>query len=371
MADSGAAQNKLGELFVDIGVGGLGKTLKALNSVSASFLLTKNAALGIAQPLLNMGKIAMRSAVDIGKLSTSFGTTLVEAQKLAYYLKQFNLSEGLLSDLGGIQEKLTRAKMGYGSLDGQMLMSLNTLGLDWQKYDGSTESMLQFVKDVHTRVAELGMTVQEAKVHLKNLGLSNPDWLYAFQRSDFNLDEATTVITDEQIQTLIEGQENWNKLLNNISQFGLKYSAKFLESGGTNAINRTGNVVMDALNENSNISKDIQSFGLSGKTYKENFTNPENLLKNLINANPISTSIKGGKLIKDLYNSYNKNDLLNYNLPDPMNINPANTISYDINITNQNNITGNNADEIADKIASINSQDIQLTQFQVHNMAGV
>ena len=34
------AQNKLGELFVDIGVGGLGKTLKALNSVSASFLLT-------------------------------------------------------------------------------------------------------------------------------------------------------------------------------------------------------------------------------------------------------------------------------------------------------------------------------------------
>jgi hypothetical protein len=370
MADSGAAQNKLGELFVDIGVGGLGKTLKALNSVSASFLMTKNAAVGIAQPLLSIGKVAMSSAVDIGKLSASFGTTLIEAQKLSYYLKEKNLSSGLLSNLSAVQDQLTRAKMGYGSLDGQMQMSLNRLGIDWLKYDGSADSMLEFVKDVQTAIATQGLSVQEAKMHLQNLKLSDPDWIYAFQRGDFNLNEAKTAISDAQIQAAIEGQEAWNKLLNNLSQAGLKMTAKVLEGGGTNALNRTGNVVMDALDENSNISKDINSFGLTGKTLKENFTNPETIIKNLINTNPIFTSVKSGKLIKDLYDSYNKNDKLNYNLPDPMNANP-NTVSYDINITNQNNITGNNADEIADKIASINSQDIQLTQFQVHNMAGV
>ena len=33
----GAAQNKLGELFIDFGSSGLGTLLKGLNSVSASF----------------------------------------------------------------------------------------------------------------------------------------------------------------------------------------------------------------------------------------------------------------------------------------------------------------------------------------------
>lgn len=366
MADSGAAQNKLGELFVDIGVGGLGKTLKSLNSVSASFLLAKNAAVQMAKPILNVAKASMKSAVDVGKLGASFGTTLVEAQKLTYYLKQFNLSEGLLSDLGGIQEKLTRAKMGYGSLDGQMLMSLNTLGLDWQKYDGSTESMLQFVKDVHNRVAEMGMTVQEAKVHLKNLGLSNPDWLYAFQRSDFNLDEAIN-IDDSVIEKNIEALERWNKLQNKLNETGIQLTSDLLDNGGLDKINRAINVVNDVTKKTAPLHKDIQEITPLGKDKQ---TAAKTIL---LNASPLFGAKRFINFTKDLQNSFSQpvNDKLNYNLPDPMNINPANTISYDINITNQNNITGNNADEIADKIASINSQDIQLTQFQVHNMAGV
>ncbi len=82
MADSGAAQNKLGELFVDIGVGGLGKTLKALNSVSASFLLTKNAATQAVKPIIDVGKRTMGMAVDVGKLGSTLGLAYKDAYKL-------------------------------------------------------------------------------------------------------------------------------------------------------------------------------------------------------------------------------------------------------------------------------------------------
>ena len=87
MAQTGAAQSKLGELFVDIGVGGIGKTLKALNTVSASFLLTKNAAVQITKPFINMGKQALDTAVDVGKLGSTLGIAYKEAYKLKYYFK--------------------------------------------------------------------------------------------------------------------------------------------------------------------------------------------------------------------------------------------------------------------------------------------
>lgn len=365
MADSGAAQNKLGELFVDIGVGGLGKTLKALNSVSASFLLTKNAAVQVGGAILNIAKDSMKSSVEIGKLGASFGTTLVEAQKLSYYLKQYNLNEGLLSDLGGIQEKLTKAKMGYGSLDGQMLMSLNRLNLDWQKYDGSTESMLQLVKDVHTRVAQMGMTAQEAKVHLKNLGLNNPDWLYAFQRSDFNLDEALN-INDDVIEKNIQAQEKWNKLQNKLNEATLDFSANLIDNGGLDKINKAINVVDGLTNAATPLNKDIKEMSPIGKSKSEAAKTM------LLNAIPVVGAVRSFKVLKDTKDLWNSTDnLLNENpLPETNGINPGDNLSYNINITNENNINGSNADEIAEKIASINSQDIQMTQFQAHNMAG-
>ncbi|MBQ2285319.1 MAG: hypothetical protein II244_06610, partial [Clostridia bacterium] len=75
---TGQAQNNLGQLFVDIGVGGLGQTLKALNSVSASFLLTKNAATQAIKPFIDMGKQAANSAVGIGKMAAALGTTTLK-----------------------------------------------------------------------------------------------------------------------------------------------------------------------------------------------------------------------------------------------------------------------------------------------------
>lgn len=48
-----------------------------------------------------------------------------------------------------------------------------------------------------------------------------------------------------------------------------------------------------------------------------------------------------------------------------------NNLSQNITITNQNNITGDNAQEIATEIARINAQDIEYTQYQLQNLTGI
>lgn len=377
-----AAKNELGQLFVDLDVTGAGKVLKTLNSVSASFLLTKNAAAQVLTPLVNIGKEAMNSAVGVGKLGASFGTTLMEAQKLTYYLKQFNLSSGLLNNLSSIQDKITRARQGYGGLDGSFQQSMNFLGLDWLNYDGSAESMMQLVRDAQTAIATRGLDVQTAKMHMQNIGLSDSDWLYAFQRSDFNLENALSV-SDETIQNLIEVNEELNKTGNEIDKLKKNATSGIAKNGGMfaiqdlnksfdgdkGAINRTiqrgagfgigmgaTGAVLTLTGVGASVGIPLMLLGgaggLAGTSY---LLNKQNNATGPVPTQPLK---------------FNEN-LLNYNpLPSPTGVGGGDKTAY-IEIRNENNIYGNNAEEIADKIAKINSQDIQMTQYQVHNMAAV
>ena len=374
------AKNELGQLFVDIGVSGAAKTLKTLNSISASFLLTKNAAAQVVTPLVNIGKEAMNSAVGVGKLGASFGTTLMEAQKLTYYLKQFNLSSGLLNNLSSIQDKITRARQGYGSLGGEFQTSMNFLGLDWMNYDGSAQSMMQLVRDAQT--ATRGLDVQTAKMHMQNIGLSDSDWIYAFQRSDFNLDGALS-ISDETIQSLIETQEEVNQLGNEIDTLKKRGTGFIMKNGGMSAIqdlNNSFNGDKDALNRTIQRGSGA-AIGAAGLTALGAALAPTGIgtvpglgLMILGGAGGLAgTSYylnKKNNATGPVPTQYLNENLLNYNsLPNPMGISDGDKTAY-IEIRNENNIYGNNADEIADRIAKINSQDIQMTQYQVHNQSG-
>lgn len=225
---TGAAQNKLGELFVDVGVGGLGKTLKGLNSISASFLLTKNAAVQAVKPFVNIGKEAMNSAVGIGKMAAALGTTSINAQKLSYYLKQYK-SQGLEGDVASLQQTFTRLRAGYGGLDGQMAMSMGQLGIDWQNYSGSFEDTLRFVQDVKNALKKSGLSKQDQLMHLQNLGLGG--WQYLFEKKDFNLED-TLKISDETIKNLQKSDETINELGNNVDQLKKNITSKALSHGG-------------------------------------------------------------------------------------------------------------------------------------------
>lgn len=230
--NAGQAQNQLGQLFVDIGVGGVGQTLKALNSVSASFLLTKNAATQAIRPFIDMGKQAANSAVGIGKMAAALGTTTINAQKLQYYLKTYK-AEGLEGDVASLQQMFTRIQSGLGGIDGQRAVSLGMLGLDWQKYGGSFEDTLKFIQDVKDALQSSGMTENEKVMHLQNLGLSN--WKYLFEKSDFDINKSLN-ISDETIAKLQEASEETNKITNELDKLWKNFTGDFAKKVGIPAL---------------------------------------------------------------------------------------------------------------------------------------
>lgn len=236
MADYiGKATNQLGQLFVDIGVGGLGQTLKALNSVSATFLLTKNAATQAIKPFIDMGKEAANSAVGVGKMAAALGTTTLNAQKLQYYLKQYK-SEGLEGDIASLQQMFTRIQSGLGGIEGQRAISMQMLGLDWQKYSGSFEDTLKFIQDVKNALKSSGMSENEKVMHLQNLGLSN--WKYLFEKQDFDINKALK-ISDNDFKRLQEASEKTNEIKNNIDQIKKNVTARVYDKIGKTVLERT------------------------------------------------------------------------------------------------------------------------------------
>lgn len=241
MAGTGQAQNQLGQLFVDIGVGGLGQTLKALNSVSASFLLTKNAATQAIKPFIDMGVKAANSAVGIGKMAAALGTTTLNAQKLQYYLKTYK-AEGLEGDVASLQQMFTRIQSGLGGIEGQKAISMQMLGLDWQKYRGSFEDTLQFIQDVKDALKSRGMSENEKVMHLQNLGLSN--WKYLFEKENFNINESLS-LSDDTFIKLQKANEQTNEIKNNLDQITKNLTTQILDKGGSalleNLVIATGN----------------------------------------------------------------------------------------------------------------------------------
>lgn len=216
MAEEQQQSKGIGELFVEFGAKGLPTLLKGLNTVSASFLLTKNAAQQLIKPVVNFGKEAGNSAVGIAQLSATLGTTFLEAQKFQLYFKKYNLNEGLLGDLASTADMLTKVQMGIGGISGEFAYAMNRMGLNWQDYDGSIESTLQLLKDVQQ--ATSNMPTAEKRIILQSIGW-NPEWLYAFEKG-INLNDALT-LDDSLIlelegmsQTLNDASSSFNKLKN-------------------------------------------------------------------------------------------------------------------------------------------------------------
>lgn len=206
MAEEQKQDKDIGELFVEFGVKGLPTLLKGLNSVSASFLLTKNAAEQFTKPIINTGKQAANSAVGVSKLSSSLGTTYLEAQKLQLYFQKHNLSESLLGDLGSTADMLTKVQMGIGGISGEFAYAMHRMGLSWTDYDGSIESMEKLMHDVNN--ATKTMNPRERRIMLQSIGWS-PEMGYAFDRG-INLKDALT-LPDDVINNLVETTEAVNE----------------------------------------------------------------------------------------------------------------------------------------------------------------
>ena len=201
------AQNKLGELFVDLGVGGLGKTLKALNSVSASFLLTKNAAQQALSPIVDMSRQGGQLVTAFDKINAVTGISIEKLQKIRNWAKESNVPfESFEASLENIQQSLMDIRLGKGLNKGYQL-----LGIEAWKID--PKEPLKALDLIQAKLKQVDEVT--AATALRELGM-NTDLAYAFKQANIPISQAIeqnelNTLTKEEAQRLREQQEAWNK----------------------------------------------------------------------------------------------------------------------------------------------------------------
>lgn len=343
----GTAQNKLGELFVDIGVGGLGKTLKGLNSVSASFLLAKNAAQQMIQPLVNFSKQGANTVTTFDKINSVTGLTIQQLQEIKNQSKLANTDfNTIIGDITKFQQNMILLKtQGTGALN--QLTAMTGVMFDNIDFDKPYEALQKIVGQVQN--------IKDESVRafaLQNLGIS-PDLMYYFENiKDYN---KSLNLSDKEFERGRKQQEQWNKISLTFEKFGEKFIAN--SDLWINALTKFAS----ALDKFTEFMLNTQR-GFQGDTQSANKA-IDTVLSNTGNAakwgfeqlNPFSDNIPkkiGGKL-GEMGAEY-----LKYKTGMPTG-GASNIDNRTINITQ--NIQGNDADDIAQKSADLlTSQDLNI-----------
>lgn len=387
----GRAQNKLGELFVEFSTKGLPSLLKNLNSVSASFLIGKNAATQFADTLTKPFKEAGNTAVGIGKMANALGATNREYQKLTTYVKSKNVSEGILGDVERFNDIFTKLQTGQGGLPEGVVREFANLGLSPEDYLGDYESTVKLLNDIRDRTN--GLTKQGRNLAFSNLGMSS-EWGYLFDRGDFNLSDAFS-LPDDVIEKNTKATESLAELTLAFDQLKSLLVADFAPAL-TETVNTLKSFVLNFDKNKENIKKTTSVIGGAAAGAAVGSVVP--VVGTATGAVVGGVAGVGKYAIENAHKSGKSNqgeiplwkqltDFGQYKdgaptggaapVPDFMNTPAAttppgmNNLSQNITITNQNNITGENAQEIATEIARINAQDIEYTQYQLQNLTGI
>ena len=199
----GTAQNKAGELFIDLGVKGLGKMLKSLNSVSASFLLTKNAAQQALKPIQNMTTQALNTVVGWDKLNAVMGLSLKELQDINIFSKLNNVDfNQYIGQIKSAQQRLIDIQTGMSNdVQGFAMLGLNPR-------DFSARNPLQLLEAIKNRVQQLDEVTGAAA--LRWFGFSE-DLLYVWKQQNTTFNERLK-LNDREMENLKEQQKGWNSL---------------------------------------------------------------------------------------------------------------------------------------------------------------
>ena len=394
MADDkkGGAKNEAGKLFIDIGSTGLGTLIKGLNSLSASFMLAKNGAKQMADTLIKPAKEAGNTALEIGKVASALGTSNKEVQKMRMYLKSKNASEELLNDLANLKQIIYDVHTGMGQLPEGMSIALNKTGHNIMEYSGTFESTLKLLEDL--KDATQGMSAEAQNQILRQMGISS-EWAYLWSRGDFNIKDAA-LISDKAVEKNIEAAEAMAKLAATTESLKVELMGKIapaltkianylsdkevdVKAGKyNNQIKTTSKGIASSITSSAATTPIGRTVVIGGALYaagksvqkkaKGTVTGGAAPITSIIKIpEPINkqAGIKGDK--PNLQIPKNMQDT--QNIPTQMLQNLTQTTR--IEITNQNLINGDNASEIANKIVSINSQDIAYNQFQAQNLAGL
>lgn len=389
MADNEQKKNSasLGELFVEFGSKGLGGLIKGLNSVSATFLLTKNAGQQMLQPLANMSKQAGQSVIALDKLNAVTGISVNQLQSLKQWSTLNNID---FNDYIGQVHTLQNALMDLSLGNPGQLTNIASM-LDINPMDLNPNKPLESMKKIETamrRMYKAGDEESKLRVStaLRLLGL-NEELAYSYLKANREVDKSL-LLSDKQQKKLREHQDAWN---------GLKVaSGSFFEKAISNAdwltngINKLSNAFkllihnMDEYNarkERGEVTTEEEKFRNTRKTINNSsiiggiglgaisgarigsVAGPYGTLGGavlggligLASATGLNTGVNASS--DYLIESYYKNKGLNKNisqpkilqnknvLPNQISKNKKTDISY--NITINQDITGSNAEEIA------------------------
>lgn len=239
------AQNKLGELFVDFGTKGVGGLLKNLNTVSASFLLGKNAANQFIQTISKPFKDAGDFSIQLRKIRNELGLTANEAQKIQNWAKKYSLSEGsVLGDISSVMDNLTQIKM-YNKIPqgwyeaARLLMQQGGVDISKNKYNNTPEDTIRFIQDVGAgleRISDIGTR----RLIQEKLGVSQEVLTYYKYLNEML--EDTNILTDEQLKNSEELQKSFQKFKTATDKLG-KRATTFLAPGVAKGTNFTADLI--------------------------------------------------------------------------------------------------------------------------------
>lgn len=198
------AQSKLGELFVDIGSSGLGKLLKGLNSLSASFLLAKKGGQEFLKPIINLDKNVMNNVRSYDKLSAITGLTAGTFQRLHKWAQLNSVDFNTMTNqLLNLQQNINAIQTNSGG----NIRGFSLLGIDPRSLDA--KEPLKALDLIKERVLQLKDANKQAFA-LTQLGLSL-DWLDIWKRGNNLLDERI-LLTEKEMNAARTQQNLWNSL---------------------------------------------------------------------------------------------------------------------------------------------------------------
>lgn len=373
----------IGQLFVEFGAKGLPSLLKGLNTVSASFLLGKNAANQFVQTLTQPAKEAGKTAVEIGKMSNALGISYKEYMKLRAYIKSHSLSEGLIDDISNLQKVFQDFNYGIGSIPKELSIALERSGHNITEYSGDFESILRLIKDLERGTQ--GTDKNYRNQTLRQAGLSS-EWGYAFDRG-FDLSKYTTV-SDDKVEALIKSQEAMAKLATETEQLKMhliqklspaianisNWLSKWVNKGASGELDKP---VANAYNSGAKILSVSSSMGQSkilnksAKDIAQNIKNGQNPIDALLDTvgsyreeiSRIEGQLTGGAA--PIVPSFMKNGHI------PPNLTSSNMT---INVTNENRVNVGSPEDAGKAIGSISKEtltNIEYNQFQLANQTGI
>lgn len=357
----------LGGLFVEFGLKGLGGLIKGLNSVSATFLLTKNAGQQMLQPLANMSKQAGKSVVALDKLNSVTGISVGQLQALKQWSTLNNID---FNDYIGQVHTLQNALMDLSLGNPGQLTNIATM-LDINPMDLNPTKPLESMKKIENAIRRIYQVGNEesklkASTALRLLGL-NEELAYSYTRANKQIDKSL-LLTDKQIDKLREQQESWNglkvasgsffnKLMSNAGIFknfidgatkAFKDLVAFIDANKEKKIDIIINTIHKTLDEISNVITDEEKHKKFREQNKKLILNPQSYLLQF------ATKTAGQFFLGERRYQNNKNSNINTpnvllpnsnNISNLTNKNNINNVNYDITINQE--ITGNDMNEIA------------------------